>query len=113
MTREEQTRHKKGLRRPYGLTIDRDCNIVVMNRGFNKLEIYSPEGQLMMSLGGEGSEPGHFTGASSRKDSANQPNGRGKKVEAHLGEIVVPFERGSLELLEGEEEGSSGGNRKG
>lgn len=63
MTREEQTRHKKGLRRPYGLTIDRDCNIVVMNRGFNKLEIYSPEGQLMMSLGGEGSEPGHFTSA--------------------------------------------------
>jgi DNA-binding beta-propeller fold protein YncE len=47
--------------RPSGLSIDRDGNLLVSDSHYHCLRIYSPEGTLLRTLGGEaGSEPGKF-----------------------------------------------------
>lgn len=47
--------------RPSGLGIDRDGNVLVCDSHYHSVKIYSPEGQLLRSLGGDaGTEPGKF-----------------------------------------------------
>jgi DNA-binding beta-propeller fold protein YncE len=47
--------------RPSGLSIDRDGNLLVSDSHYSCLRIYSPEGELLRTLGGEvGSSPGQF-----------------------------------------------------
>src|SRR5437870_9551237 len=47
--------------RPSGLSIDRDGNLLVSDSHYSCLRIYSPEGELLRTLGDEvGSAPGQF-----------------------------------------------------
>jgi DNA-binding beta-propeller fold protein YncE len=47
--------------RPAGLDIDRDGNLIVCDSHYHIVRIYSPDGQLLRTLGGEsGSKPGQF-----------------------------------------------------
>jgi DNA-binding beta-propeller fold protein YncE len=47
--------------RPSGLSIDRDGNLLVSDSHYGCLRTYSPEGELLRTLGGEmGSAPGQF-----------------------------------------------------
>ncbi len=48
--------------RPSGLSIDRDGNLLVSDSHYNCLRVYSPDGQLLRTLGGElGTAPGQFS----------------------------------------------------
>src|SRR5262245_30318464 len=48
--------------RPSGLSIDRDGNLLVSDSHYHCLRVYSPDGQLLKTLGGqEGSGPGQFS----------------------------------------------------
>src|SRR6516162_3034686 len=48
--------------RPSGLSIDRDGNLLVSDSHYHCLRIYSPEGKLLRTLGGEaGTVPGQFS----------------------------------------------------
>jgi hypothetical protein len=47
--------------RPSGLSIDRDGNLLVSDSHYHCLRIYSPEGKLLRTIGGQaGTEPGQF-----------------------------------------------------
>jgi DNA-binding beta-propeller fold protein YncE len=47
--------------RPSGLSIDRDGNLLVSDSHYHCLRIYTPDGQLLRTLGGTpGKEPGQF-----------------------------------------------------
>jgi DNA-binding beta-propeller fold protein YncE len=47
--------------RPSGLSIDRDGNLLVSDSHYHCLRIYTPEGELLRTLGGQaGTEPGQF-----------------------------------------------------
>jgi DNA-binding beta-propeller fold protein YncE len=47
--------------RPSGLSIDRDGNLLVSDSHYHCLRIYTPDGQLLRTIGGTaGSEPGQF-----------------------------------------------------
>jgi DNA-binding beta-propeller fold protein YncE len=47
--------------RPSGLSIDRDGNLLVSDSHYSCLRIYSPEGKLLRTIGGEkGTGPGQF-----------------------------------------------------
>jgi DNA-binding beta-propeller fold protein YncE len=47
--------------RPSGLSIDRDGNLLVSDSHYHCLRIYTPDGTLLRTLGGQaGSEPGQF-----------------------------------------------------
>jgi DNA-binding beta-propeller fold protein YncE len=47
--------------RPSGLSIDRDGNLLVSDSHYHCLRIYSPEGKLLRTIGGEaGTEPGQL-----------------------------------------------------
>jgi DNA-binding beta-propeller fold protein YncE len=49
------------LGRPSGLSIDRDGNLLVSDSHYHCLRIYSPDGQLLRTLGGKaGTEPGEY-----------------------------------------------------
>src|SRR5437899_4442 len=51
--------HKNG--RPSGLGIDRDGNLLVSDSHYHCLRIYSPDGKLLRTLGGQaGTEPGQL-----------------------------------------------------
>jgi DNA-binding beta-propeller fold protein YncE len=48
--------------RPSGLSIDRDGNLLVSDSHYNCLRIYSPQGKLRRTIGGEkGTGPGQFS----------------------------------------------------
>jgi hypothetical protein len=48
--------------RPSGLSIDKDDNVVVSDSHYHCVRIYSPEGKLLRTIGGEaGSEPGQLS----------------------------------------------------
>src|SRR5256886_3273890 len=48
--------------RPSGLSIDRDGNLLVSDSHYHCLRVYSPDGKLLRTLGGEaGSGPGQFS----------------------------------------------------
>ena len=48
--------------RPSGLSIDRDGNLLVSDSHYNCIRIYSPEGKLLRTFGGQaGTEPGQFS----------------------------------------------------
>src|SRR5919201_745397 len=47
--------------RPSGLSIDRDGNLLVRHSHYHCIRVYSPEGNLLRTVGGEaGSGPGQF-----------------------------------------------------
>src|SRR5262249_4709576 len=47
--------------RPSGLSIDRDGNLLVSDSHYHCLRVYSPEGKLLRTLGGQpGGEPGQL-----------------------------------------------------
>jgi DNA-binding beta-propeller fold protein YncE len=47
--------------RPSGLSIDRDGNLLVSDSHYNRLRVYTPDGKLLRTLGGEaGTAPGQL-----------------------------------------------------
>jgi DNA-binding beta-propeller fold protein YncE len=50
------------LRRPEGITVDRDGDLWVADYGGDRIVKLAPDGRLLMALGSRGSSPGEFIG---------------------------------------------------
>ena len=50
------------LRRPEGVTVDRDGNLWVADYGRDRVIKLAPDGRLLQVLGSRGSDPGQFVG---------------------------------------------------
>jgi len=48
------------LLRPAGLAVEKNGNVIVVDSGNNRLQIFSPDGKLVASCGKAGSGPGEF-----------------------------------------------------
>ena len=39
---------------PWGLSVDSDCNVIVADKGNSSIKIFSPDGEFLMKIGGQG-----------------------------------------------------------